>query len=165
VNDKVCLTKDDEFCLEDFEWFMITHQLGISAEFNGVLGLCRNFDPTETEKVGPLLINQLSENDILKHNVFAFYLESSVDQDKGQFSFVDFGNIKNENMSNRDDLVWLPLDDHFFWLNNNCRAIRFGDVALSFNNDESYSVVFDSGTSIILAPGSQFEIMIETLKE
>ena len=110
----------------------MTEQDGIDSNFDGVLGLSRNIDPNDTEKVGPLLINQLAEKGILKHNVFAFYLESFIDEHNDRTSFVDFGTIKNEHMSDRADLIWLNMDEHFFWINSNCIGLKLGSESYLF---------------------------------
>ena len=87
VSDKVCLLKDEQrntgdVCLKNFEWFLITHQAGINARIDGVLGLSRSIMAEEEQEdesvrdIGPLLVNQLSEQGVIQSNLFSFHLVS-----------------------------------------------------------------------------------------
>jgi len=53
-------------------------------------------------------------------------------------------------MSNQDDLVYLTLENHFFWLGK-WQGVRFGEESsAAYSFEASKPVIYDTGSSIIL---------------
>ena len=73
-----------EVCLQKFEWFLIKKQSGINARIDGVLGLSRSKmaeleEDDSSRGVGPLIVNHLADENVIEHNLFAFYMVSEDD--------------------------------------------------------------------------------------
>ena len=115
--------------------------------------------------IGPLFVKHLADDNVIEDNIFAFYLESFVDESATRSSYIDFGQAKREHMSNIDDLVWLPLHNHFFWMSQKTRAVRIGEDEYVFADDREVDAVFDSGSSVILVPKSLFEPLMSKLTD
>lgn len=77
------------------------------------------------------------------------------DVDNGKYSsYVDFGTPRTEAMSDPEDLVYLNLDENFFWMSTT-QAIRFGtDESHAYAFEAPQQLIFDTGTSITYYPGS-----------
>ena len=111
---------------------------------------------------GPLFIKQLKDRGQIEKNLFAFNMESAEDEAAGSPSFIDFGMAVDKNMRNPDQIVWIPMAPHFFWMTNNNRAVRIGPHEFSIGG-KTYSVIFDSGTSITLVPPKIFKPLMQKL--
>lgn len=59
-------------------------------------------------------------------------------------------------MRNPNDIAWIPMDPHFFWMSNNNRSIRIGSTEFSFGKRKNFPAIFDSGTSVTLVPPAIF---------
>lgn len=71
-------------------------------------------------------------------------------------------------MRDPEELVWLPLEDHMFWMSHGATGIRFGEQVTTVGSDEAdsgfnafsfdgnLSIIFDTGTSLIYMPKSLF---------
>ena len=73
--DQVCL--NPRACVDDFEYFLITQQVGLSPPIEGILGMSlnRQFMLSDVEyPVGPLFIDHLKQNDKISKNEFHFYM-------------------------------------------------------------------------------------------
>jgi len=77
---------------------------------DGVLGLCARGMVDDHEN-GPDFIDALISSEILSDSTFAFSLSNDSEQ-----SYVDFGEVREIGMSDPDDLKYIQLEDHFFWL-------------------------------------------------
>jgi hypothetical protein len=105
-------------------------------------------------------------------NVFSFYMDSH-DREDILPSFIDFGKVQAKHMRDPEELVWLPLEDHMFWLNHGATGVRFGEQVSTagsdeadsgfnaFNFDSNFQIIFDTGTSLIYMPKSLFSDFIE----
>ena len=139
---------------------MISHQSGINARIDGVLGLSRSimgFDDIDesTRDIGPLLVNQLAENGVINQNLFSFHLVS--EDSNNSVSFVDFGPIQENHMKIPTDMTWIDVYDHMFWMTYQTYGIRFGESdedAFTFDPKQNFLTVFDSGTSTVYVPFS-----------
>ena len=116
--------------------------------------------------IGPLLIRDMYEGGVIEDNIFSFYMEGYYEGDYA--SFLDIGQIDNSHMRNPDDLIWLDLQDHMFWMINSTSAVRYGDDednAYQFPTLHSRLVsVIDSGTSMVFVPNSLWAYFLEHLK-
>ena len=75
--DRVCVTL--EACIDDFEFFLIDSQVGISEPIDGILGLSRNapfYVNAEAGNIsGPLLVEHLAAENIIGADKFSFYFQ------------------------------------------------------------------------------------------
>ena len=64
------------------------------------------------------------------------------------------------------DVVWIPMDPHFFWMTNNNRAVRVGTHEYGFGRKgRTFPAIFDSGTSVTLVPPTIFTPLMEKLND
>lgn len=75
-------------------------------------------------------------------------------------------------MKQPKDLVWLPLEDHMYWMNHQAQAVRIGEQVSdrtrdepddgfnAFSLDEPYQVIFDTGTSLVYIPATLYSDFI-----
>mmetsp|Transcript_40807 Transcript_40807/g.29446 ORF Transcript_40807/g.29446 Transcript_40807/m.29446 type:complete len:304 (+) Transcript_40807:749-1660(+) len=103
----------------------------------------------EDHENGPDLVQALLDNDVITENTFSFFIA-----DEAEDSYVDFGPARDSGMSNPDDIVYLTLDDHFFWLGEFVAVSFGGEEEHSFRFPEPYPVVYDTGSSLSLVPVS-----------
>ena len=90
--DKVCLFENSA-CVENFEFFLVTQQQGLSEPIDGIIGLARNIDiQTEEYTVGPLFYEYMYNADLIQSNEFSFYIPKN---DLSQ-SYIDFGASQHE---------------------------------------------------------------------
>lgn len=104
--------------------------------------------------IGPLYVKQLAEANLIDNNIFAFFLESYVDN-PSLVSFVDIGAIVPEHVRPGHAPVWFKLTPHMYWMVENVHGVRYshGD---SYNwlkhGNAKYKAIFDSGTSLTMIP-------------
>jgi hypothetical protein len=95
---------------------VIKEQSGLGEPFDGILGMARNnpFWLDENSQsdhvIGPLLVTQLYEQNLISENTFSFYFG-----DLGDQSFCDFGKPSKSAMSDPDDIRELRMENDFFW--------------------------------------------------
>jgi len=164
--DKVCLDSEGkDFCVKDFQWFLVMKQKGIGKKIDGVIGMCRYAEPPDVDQApGPLFIPKLYQQGRISQNLFAFYMESFKDEvANNRPSFIDVGQYRDQNIRTGSTLVWFPLDKHFFWMNKRNTALRIGKDMYHYADEVSHRIIFDSGTSITLVPTTIFEKMMDKL--
>jgi len=157
--DDVCLDSEQVYCVNKQEMFLIDWQMGIPPDVDGILGLSMGgafnlthfgADHDESEEFvedfeyAPLFVDGLSNAEKITQKTFSFYLA-----DESEDSYVDFGPPRTTGMSNQDDLVYLSLDEHFFWLGQ-WQGVRFGSEDANAYSFEAKPVIYDTGSSIIL---------------
>lgn len=72
-------------------------------------------------EAGPLYVDGLKNSSIIEERTFSFFMTDNPAQ-----SFIDFGEPRDAAMSNPDDLIYVPLIQHFFWLGV-WNGVRFGE--------------------------------------
>mmetsp|Transcript_27942 Transcript_27942/g.37879 ORF Transcript_27942/g.37879 Transcript_27942/m.37879 type:complete len:185 (+) Transcript_27942:360-914(+) len=107
--DKVCLSSDSD-CINELEFFLIDYNQLLPPDVDGVLGLCAHGHVDDHEN-GPDFVNALIDAEVVTTSTFAFSLSNDSEQ-----SYVDFGEVREIGMSDPDDLKYIQLEDHFFWL-------------------------------------------------
>jgi len=113
-----------------------------------------NGDEIEEHELGDLFVNGLFNAEKISKKLFAFYLTNHTED-----SYVDFGAARDTGMSNVDDLVYLSMMDHFFWLGT-WQAVRFGPADADNSNDFAFNegevpVIYDTGSSVTLIGSDQ----------
>lgn len=68
-------------------------------------------------------------------------------------SWIDFGEIRADSVDDVDDIVYLDLEDHFFWLQL-VTGVGFGSLDEDdiYGFEVEYSAIFDSGASFTYVP-------------
>ena len=105
VTDLVCLVKDesdsenDELCVQNYKWADVRHQTGLPQATTGVFGM-----PTISNPITKQFISELAGTQILEKNIFAIGFKSMLEQ-----SFIDIGEIDEDKMSDKDDIVYFPF--------------------------------------------------------
>jgi hypothetical protein len=59
-------------------------------------------------------------------------MESIEDEASGRPSFIDFGVAVEKNMKYPNEIVWIPMTPHFFWMTKDNRGLRIGDHEFNF---------------------------------
>jgi len=143
--DKVCLSNDQN-CANDFEFFLIDYNQLLPPDMDGVLGMCARGKVDDHEN-GPDYVDALKAADVITDTTFSFSLSKENEQ-----SYVDFGSPRDAAMSDPDDLKYLQLEDHFFWLGK-FAGVRFGEEDThAYAFEEAVEVVYDSGSGMSLVP-------------
>ena len=111
--DRVCINLSA--CLDSFEYFLISSQIGIAEPIDGILGLSRNnqffIAPELGNITGPLLIESMADAGVINANKFSFYFQSP-----DKVSFVDIGEPKTENFRGDSNVVTTQMiEKDFFW--------------------------------------------------
>ena len=107
----------------------------------------------------------MAEHGVIDTNLFSFHLVSE-DRDNA-VSFVDFGPIQDNHIRDPNEMIWIDVYDHMFWMNYETYGIRFGDDndnAYTFDPKRNFLTVFDSGTSTIYVPFSLWSNFINQFK-
>jgi len=174
-SDDVCVDSEQTNCVNTQELFLIDYQMGIPPDVDGILGLSMggslditHFGYSEEENMewmeewehAPLFVDGLFNGEKISSRSFSFYLA-----DESEDSYVDFGTPRETGMSNTDDLVYLTMDDHFFWLGK-WQGVRFGtEDANAFAFEAAGPVIYDTGSSIILVPDDEADGFFHHLLE
>jgi len=171
--DTVCVLLNE--CVENFEYFAIYTQEGITEPIDGILGLARPnqfyysaYYDTETYEPGQLYLQAMYNQGLIDERTVSFYF------DQLQTSYADFGQPQESAMSNIDDLVYFDMTDNdFFWSTYN-QAVGIGSTqsssvygygdsgdkyAETLNNNSIYTI-FDTGLSAMMISGAYFEDLI-----
>ena len=86
--DRVCIELGN--CVDEFEFFLITSQVGIAEPIDGILGLSRNkafhVNPDAGNTSGPLYVEALYDGGIINANKFSFFF-----QQPEEVSWMDLG--------------------------------------------------------------------------
>ena len=82
-------------CVENFLWLDVRENVGIPGVFAGVFGM-----PTQSSPV-PQFLNNLATAGIFTENIFAIAFKGL-----GQTTFMDIGEVFDENMSDEEDIVY-----------------------------------------------------------
>lgn len=156
-SDKVCLAEEGSDCVDSFEFFLINYNQLLPPDMDGVLGMCAR-GLVEGHENGPDYIDALVEAEILTSTTFAFSLSNEEEQ-----SYVDFGEVREAGMSNPDDLKYLSLKDHFFWLGQ-FSAVRFGnDDSHAYRLPRKVPVIYDTGSSMSIVPEDMAKAFFQNL--
>jgi len=87
-SDTVCILFSA--CVENFEFFYIEDQKGISEPIDGILGMSRDkpfhIAPDSDKENGPLYVENLAKAGVIPENKFSFYFT-----EPGELSWVDLG--------------------------------------------------------------------------
>lgn len=111
--------------------------------------------------MGSLFVDGLFNAEKISKKLFAFYLTNEKED-----SYVDFGAARDTGMSDFNELIYLSMQDHFFWLGT-WQAVRFGadstfnsegeandNNAFAFSSGE-VPVIYDTGSSVTLVGAEQ----------
>lgn len=166
-SDQVCLNWETDSCLDSFEFFSFTEQVGLAKPIEGMLGLSQKHQSTLAEEehtLGPLFVLELAKAGNINQGEFSFAL-NSLDLDS---SFVDFGPPVAARVEGGDleSLVTLQFNEDFYW-STSWQGIQFaeGDGGFAVENDLQYAI-FDSGTAHLFFPESSYDrVMSHLLKE
>lgn len=90
----------------------------------------------------PLFVEGLFNADKISEKTFSFYLANDSED-----SYVDFGPPRETGMSDPDDLVYLSLKNHFFWVGQ-WQGVIFGEDHFAFSSAKP--VIYDTGSSMLL---------------
>jgi len=82
-------------CVENFLWLDVRENVGIPAAFAGILGM-----PTQSSPI-PQYLNNLATAGIFTENIFAIAFKGL-----GQTTFMDIGEVFDDNMSDSDEIVY-----------------------------------------------------------
>lgn len=154
VEDQICLNVRN-YCVEPFQWFMFSHQYGLPAEVDGLLGLAQgnfprgtfNMDPDF--EVGPLFLDYLRRAGHITEKSFSTHFSNRFGE-----SFIDFGPARRDAMSNINDFVEIQVDSGFFY-SLVPEGVRFGTQ----QSDNIYALkdhpmVLTTGTTFSMVPAS-----------
>jgi hypothetical protein len=107
----------------------------MSEPVDGILGMSRDVaPPTDSSyEIGPLFVKELGAAGLTTNNVFSFYLEGP-----GITSFIDFSGFNPISVKGGSELsvVWLKLNDDFFW-SSFCQGISFGKPGATDDIEDS----------------------------
>jgi hypothetical protein len=114
VQDQVCL-KSFSLCVEPVSFMLASEQNGINAMLDGILGMAPGFKPRGDKlpsdfKTGPLFLNYLYDAAHITEKSFSTRFTGTAGN-----NFVDFGPFNVNEMSNKDDLVKIPVNKDFFY--------------------------------------------------
>ena len=82
-SDRVCLSQDDGSCLNDFEFFVIDSETGLSG-LDGILGLSPDYKSN-----GPSFMKALKSQSIIDNEIVTFWMNNDADGE----SYVTFGGV------------------------------------------------------------------------
>jgi len=96
VTDTICLDETEvDLCVENFLWLDVRENVGIPPAFAGIFGL-----PTQSSPI-PQYLNNLATAGIFTENIFAIAFKGL-----GQTTFMDIGEVFDDNMSDSDEIVY-----------------------------------------------------------
>lgn len=102
VVDTVCLDAvEEDLCVSDYLWLDARQQVGLSQAFTGVFGL-----PTgvSNSALPPPYLKSLSDANMFTENIFAIAFKGY-----DETTFMDIGEVFDENMSDEDDIVYFSF--------------------------------------------------------
>ena len=163
--DKVCVTL--EACIENFEFFLITDQVGLREPIDGVLGLARNkpfyLNPDGKVTRGPSYMMALENAGLISQNTFSIKLTPY-----GEQSYIDFGEPQESRLkqSNWDWVEYITIEDDFFWsamcqgfaIGKPSNGWKWGSILDSYDTVARGNIysIFDTGASAIIFPRDYF---------
>lgn len=137
------------FKVSNFTFLLVDHELGLDGTIpDGVLGL--GFEPQADSPAS--LINTLKKQNIIKTREFSLYLTSSpVD------SRILFGDIFEDSSFQRikDKMSSCQVTKGGFYWACSLRTVAINGINVKLNSE----VVFDSGTSYIILPYTDFKLI------
>lgn len=102
INDELCLIDDDDLCIEEVRMLEIREQNRIPAAISGVFGLPSGV--VVQPGVPTPYMNYLYDEQVLTEQIFAIAFKNL-----GENTFMDIGEIFDENMSDEDDIVYFAV--------------------------------------------------------
>ena len=99
--------------------------------------------------------------------MFAFYLTDPASY-SDNISWVDFNGYVLQHIKDSDEskVVWLSLEDNFFW-QSNCQGVAFGyptaENSFNFGSGTTILSIFDTGTSFTMIPKYYWEAYMSQL--
>lgn len=104
-------------CVQDFKYFLISEQQGLTPPIDGIMGMSRNVSSAMGGKsfvdVGPLYVDFLVRQGIIREPSFSFYMNYHGS------NRIDFGGyVNNEGVYDYDfqNNKWeMPMLNDFFW--------------------------------------------------
>ena len=103
-------------------------------------------------------MEHLLQESVVKDSTFSFYLTSD---SSGTKSFIDLGGYVHDNIRKGEQITWFEMLPNFYWVAEYIDGIKFDDTAYKF--DSAIGVIFDSGTSLTMVPGSIYDKFIHQI--
>ena len=135
--DRVCINLST--CIDTFEYFLMTSQIGINEPIDGILGMARNepfiLNPDAGNISGPLLIEALAEEGVINANKFSFYF-----QHPSEASWVDVGEPNLDHFKEGSKVVTTQMQENDFFWSVMSTGVAIGQVenAFAYENVESF---------------------------
>jgi len=129
---------------------LIEQQTGLPQTIDGILGMCLGMPIAGIDyQPGPLYVDGLKNSSIIDERTFSFFMADNPTQ-----SFIDFGEPRDAAMRNPDDLIYVPLEQHFFWLGI-WTGVRYGEDPDNAWGYSDVPAIYDTGTSLLYVASSQ----------
>lgn len=152
VTDTVCLdATEEDLCIENFLWGTVLELSNIPAIFAGIFGM-----PTGNSPILPVYMKELVTAEIFSEYIFAIAFKGLA-----QTTFMDIGEIFDENMSDEDDIVYFSTASRYW--GTTISGIQFGENTARQFTVPTAAALFDSASPMIVVPESQWEVLINQL--
>ena len=156
VSDHTYLSHPD-LGVDDFPFIAVWQQVGISEDFDGILGLSRQ-QSGEYEN-GDLFVQYAKDSGAITKEMVSFYMDNASGN-----NYADFGPYTLESVkgNSEDNIAWLNMpDESLFWYSSAVQAVQIGEneqttskrtAGYFYGPGNDLPAIFDTGTSLIYAP-------------
>ena len=170
-SDTVCILFSA--CVENFEFFHIESQKGLSEPIDGIMGMARNnpfhIAPLNDSQAGPLYVEKLKENGIIDENMYSFYYTEA-----GSLSWVDLGSPDYDNVRDGSDVEVIPMIEEDFFYGQYCQGIAIGDTSVENTMvwgtqdtkselDNTFYSIIDTGSTALMISSLYYEAYIQQI--
>ena len=156
VYDTVCISSNPYTCAADFQWLAISNNKGLSDYEDGILGMWSGANDPDNQP--GLLVPWLYKKGVIREPTFSFLLDGMAGM-----SYLDFGKPDINVMSNKNDLIYLDVEENSEWWMNYVTGFKWGvDDSTSFKLDKAKAIT-DTGQSCLSGPAKVVDHIGNTL--
>jgi len=107
-NDSMGLLSTGSFSVNSFIFFAMTSQVGMTATFDGIIGLSRPYYSANFT-TGPLFVQRLKNTSMISRETYSLYVSPTT-------SYINFGATNSSAIKSGASLVYVTVPwQHMFW--------------------------------------------------
>ena len=118
ARDNLGLLSTGAFTTNDFTFFAMTDQTGLTTTYDGILGLSRPYYSTSFT-TGPLFNQALKNTSLITQDVFSLYISPTI-------SYINFGAVNNSAIKSGSYLSYITMPSQYMFWFHQVMGIRIG---------------------------------------
>ena len=118
ARDNLGLLSTGTFTTNQFTFFAMTNQAGLTTTYDGILGLSRPYY-SSSFTTGPLFNQALKNTSMISQDVFSLYISPNI-------TYINFGAVNNSAIKSGSSLSYIYMPSQYMFWFHQVMGIRIG---------------------------------------